>query len=72
MIAENLDKSFGNRSLLDDLIKYVYEGINCKLILIGDKAQLPPVHLDLSPALNVEILQENYDKQVICKSLHKL
>ena len=55
--------------LLDDLIKYVYEGINCKLILIGDKAQLPPVHLDLSPALNVEILQENYDKQVICKEL---
>ena len=69
MIAENLDKAFGNRSLLDDLIKYVYEGINCKLILIGDKAQLPPVHLDLSPALNVEILQENYDKQVICKEL---
>ena len=50
MIAENTDKGLGNRSLLEDLIKYVYDGIDCKLILIGDIAQLPPVHLDLSPA----------------------
>ena len=68
MIAENTDKGFGNRSLLEDLIKYVYDGIDCKLILIGDIAQLPPVH-DLSPALNKETLEFKYNKQVICKEL---
>ena len=69
MIPENSDKGFGNRSLLDDLIKYVYEGLDCKLILIGDTAQLPPVHLDISPALDEEKLESNYNKQVICKEL---
>ena len=52
MIAENSEKAFGNRSLLDDLIKYIYDGYDCKLILVGDTAQLPPVHLELSPALD--------------------
>ena len=65
MIAESSDKGFGNRSLLDDLIKYVYMGSDCKLILVGDKAQLPPVHLELSPALNEKTLELNYNKQVI-------
>ena len=69
MIAESSDKGFGNRSLLDDLIKYVYMGSDCKLILVGDKAQLPPVHLELSPALNEKTLELNYNKQVICKEL---
>ena len=69
MISEASDSGFGNRSLLHDLIKYVYEGIDCKLILIGDKAQLPPVNLDISPALNEEILFLNYNKQVISKEL---
>ena len=69
MISESLDRGFGNRSLLQDLIKYVYEGIDCKLILIGDKAQLPPVNLDISPALNEEFLFLNYNKQVISKEL---
>ena len=69
MISESSDRGFGNRSLLQDLIKYVYEGIDCKLILIGDKAQLPPVNIDISPALNEEILYLNYNKQVISKEL---
>jgi ATP-dependent exoDNAse (exonuclease V) alpha subunit len=69
MIPENSDKGFGNRSLLDDLIEYVYQGQDCKLILIGDTAQLPPVHLDISPALDEEKLELNYNKQVICKEL---
>ena len=47
MIPENLDKGFGNRSILHDLIQYVYSAIDCKLILIGDTAQLPPVHLEI-------------------------
>ena len=69
MIPENLDKGFGNRSLLDDLIKYVYDGYDCKLILIGDTAQLPPVYLDISPALDQDKLELNYDKQVLGKEL---
>ena len=69
MIPENSDKGFVNRSLLNDLIKYVYEGRDCKLILIGDTAQLPPVHLDMSPALDKEKLEINYNKQVICNEI---
>lgn len=49
---ESSDASvFGSGKLLDDLIYYVYQGQNCKLLLIGDTAQLPPVRLDISPAL---------------------
>ncbi|WP_223035069.1 ATP-dependent DNA helicase [Hanstruepera marina] len=57
-------KLFENGSLLDDLMQYVYSGHNCKLLLIGDAAQLPPVKLDLSPALNENTLGLNYNKEV--------
>jgi len=57
-------KLFENGSLLDDLIQYVYQGHNCQLILIGDTAQLPPVKMDLSPALEEQKLELNYNKQV--------
>jgi exodeoxyribonuclease V len=43
---------FGSGRLLDDLIKYVYNDHNCRLIMVGDTAQLPPVHIDISPALD--------------------
>ena len=43
--------AFGTGNLLDDLISFVRAGVECKLILIGDNAQLPPVGLDASPAL---------------------
>lgn len=55
---------FDTKSLLDDLISYVYSGKNCKLIFIGDTAQLPPVKLEVSPALEQETLQYQYDKNV--------
>ena len=58
-------KSFESSSLLDDLMQYVYSGHQCKLLLIGDKAQLPPVKSDLSPALNENKLSLNYNKDVI-------
>ena len=61
----NVDsKIFENISLLDDLINYVYSGKNCKLILIGDTAQLPPVKLELSPALDSSVLLYKYNKEV--------
>jgi exodeoxyribonuclease-5 len=49
---------FGSGKLLDDLLEYVYSGTECKLILVGDSAQLPPVGSVLSPALNPESLGE--------------
>lgn len=55
--------SFGSGRLLDDLIQYVYSGDNCRLILMGDVAQLPPVMQAESPALNPEILR-GYNLQV--------
>ncbi len=48
------------KSLLDDLLNYVYAGINCKLILIGDVAQLPPVGMEISPALDEDFLVHSY------------
>ena len=62
--APSESKLFENGSLLDDLMQYVYSGHNCKLLLIGDTAQLPPVKLDLSPALNEKTLELNYNKNV--------
>lgn len=44
-------------SLLDDLITFVYSGEGCRLILIGDTAQLPPVGSDRSPAMNPDVLR---------------
>ncbi|MFY9310391.1 MAG: AAA family ATPase [Bacteroidia bacterium] len=51
---------FGNGSLLEDLIDYVTSGNNCKLLFIGDTAQLPPVGLDVSPALDLEYLKATF------------
>lgn len=49
--------SFGSGRLLDDLIRYVYGGRGCKLILLGDGAQLPPVSQSESPAMNADYLR---------------
>lgn len=57
-------KMYENGSLLDDLISYVYSGTNCKMILVGDTAQLPPVNLDISPALEIQTLGLQYNKEI--------
>jgi len=57
-------KLFENGSLLDDLLQYVYSGTRCKLVFIGDTAQLPPIKLDVSPALDENRLALNYNKEV--------
>lgn len=66
MISDsNTDSNaFDNGSLLDDLISYIYSGTNCKMILLGDTAQLPPVNLDISPALNIDTLGMHYQKEI--------
>ena len=48
---------FGSGRLLDDLIHFVYSGNGCRLIIMGDEAQLPPVMQSESPALNPEVLR---------------
>ena len=66
MIAnQNSENSvFGSGRLLSDLISYVYNDKACKLILVGDTAQLPPVKLDISPALDKKEL-ESYGYTII-------
>lgn len=54
------DGSVNPRNLLEDLFEYVYSGEGCKLILMGDEGQLPPVGSDHSPALSLDYLRHNY------------
>ena len=49
--------AFGTGNLLDDLVSFVRSGVECKLVMIGDSAQLPPVGLDTSPALSKEYMR---------------
>ena len=56
--SSNETSVFGSGRLLEDLIEYVYSGTDCKLILVGDTAQLPPVGSILSPALDPDALKE--------------
>ena len=58
MIGEQ--REFGGSSLLDDLLSYVFSGENCRLLLIGDTAQLPPVESSESPALNCDYLKSEF------------
>ena len=51
------ESAFGSGYLLDDLMQFVYNGQNCRMLLIGDKAQLPPVGEDESPALMADVLR---------------
>lgn len=52
---------FTDHNLLYDMMEYIYSGENCRAILIGDVAQLPPVGLSISPALDLEYLRAAFD-----------
>lgn len=56
---------FYGQQLLTDLLNYVFNQKNCKLILVGDTAQLPPVGLSHSPALDKEYLTSHFDVDVM-------
>ena len=58
MIGEQ--REFGGKSLLDDLLEYVFTGEKCRLLLIGDTAQLPPVESNESPALDCDYLKSQF------------
>ena len=65
-------KLFDTTSLLSDLIQFVYSGYKCKIIFIGDTAQLPPVNSKLSPSLDPDYLRENYNKNVLSIELDEV
>jgi exodeoxyribonuclease-5 len=66
MLSDQINETsmFGKGNLLDDLIQYVYNNRRCKLILVGDTAQLPPVNQPFSKAMDKSFLQ-NYGMDVI-------
>ena len=68
MIADQVH-DYSRHSLLQDLVSYVYNGKNCKLMLVGDTAQLPPVGSDTSPALVKEVLNSQFGLEVFSYEL---
>lgn len=69
MISGTMNDSTGayftRGSLLDDLVEYVYSNTNnCRLLLVGDTAQLPPVGSDFSPALHKEMMHAQYGLRI--------
>ncbi len=52
------------RDLLGDLMQFIYSSSGCRLLLIGDSAQLPPVHSERSPALEVDSLRLHFDLRI--------
>ena len=56
-------------SLLDNIIKYVYSGFKCSLLIIGDLAQLPPIFSEKSLSLDKKFLNENYGLKVFSSEL---
>ena len=67
MISTDRNDRIGlfTQSLLDNLIKYVYSGFKCRLLIIGDTAQLPPVKSSISYSLDKDYLKKEYEKDVI-------
>jgi exodeoxyribonuclease V len=59
------EQLFSAHNLLDDLMDYVFSGKDCRVIFIGDTAQLPPVGTELSPALNARYLKSRYSVDII-------
>ena len=63
-MISNDTSDFNRRSVLEDLMTHVYNGKNCKLMLVGDTAQLPPVGSEHSPALDTKILNELFGRKI--------
>lgn len=68
MISDQVH-DYSKQGLLQDLISYVYNGKNCKLMLVGDTAQLPPVGSAQSPALDLKVLDEHFGLNVFSYEL---
>lgn len=66
------NRGFTSNSLLHDLFSYVFSGENCRLMISGDTAQLPPVGSDLSPALNLNYLKTNFHLDLFSTELKQV
>jgi exodeoxyribonuclease-5 len=71
MIQSNDENSSG-LNLLESLFEYVYSGLNCKIMFVGDNAQLPPVGSSFSAALSPEYLKANFDLNIFFYELKKV
>jgi len=67
--GDDENQAFAGRNILDDLVAYVYETGTCKMVFVGDQAQLPPVGSSLSPALDPALLRARYN---LALSVHSL
>ena len=63
-MISNEAADYSGKSVLEDLLKFVYGGKNCKLMLVGDTAQLPPVGADYSPALDTKLMHEAFARTI--------
>jgi exodeoxyribonuclease-5 len=67
--ADTSSEKSGGRNLLYDLMEYVFSGNNCKLILVGDTAQLPPVGIEISPALDKQYMHSAFHLNITAYQL---
>lgn len=65
MLSDRNESELFQSSLLNDLFKFVYSKEKCTLLIIGDTAQLPPVFMDSSPALQADYLEFQFNKKVV-------
>lgn len=66
---DDSESPFPGVNLLSDLVRYVFSGNGCRLMLVGDTAQLPPVHFENSPALDADHLRHRFGKKVFIAEL---
>ena len=66
------EKNLFSDSLLDNIVKYVYSGFKCSLLIIGDLAQLPPIFSENSLSLDEKFLKKNYGLKVISSELNEV
>ncbi len=66
------NNGFESRNILDDLITYVYSGNNCKLLLVGDSAQLPPIGTIISAAIDKQQMQSKYGLDIFTYELKEV
>ncbi|MBK9192478.1 MAG: AAA family ATPase [Crocinitomicaceae bacterium] len=66
------ENQFTTRNLLHDLIEYIYSAENCKLIFVGDRGQLPPIGMEISPALDAGYLKREFSMPVYESPLNEI
>jgi len=66
------ESGFTPRNLLDDVIEYVYSAENCKLVFVGDRGQLPPIGMAISPALDKNHLEKEYSFKIVEAELNEI